>query len=84
MRIVYTSTSSNLADDDGRVAIDAFNVHFREDCWNLSIVLTAGFDDVDYRVHANSAAEAYEGTYSITNNNSGNTCSVTRTAYAKP
>lgn len=84
MRIVYTSTSSNLADDDGRVAIDYFNVHFREACWNLSIVLTAGFNDVDYRVHAASAAENYEGTYSITNNNSGSTCSVTRTAYAKP
>ena len=66
MRIVYTSTSSNLADDDGRVAIDYFNLHIREECYDLSIVLDAGFDDVDYLVHANSQPENYEGTYSIT------------------
>ena len=54
MRVVYTSTSSLLADDEGRVAIDYFTVHFREDCFDLSIVLTAGFDNVDYRVHTNS------------------------------
>jgi hypothetical protein len=54
-RIVYTSTSSILDADEGSVAIDYFNVHYVEDCWNLSIVLGAGFSDVDYRVHANSA-----------------------------
>ena len=83
MRVVYTSTSSILADDDGRVTIDYFTVHFREDCFDLSIVLTAGFNDVDYRVHSLSTIENYEGTYDITSNNAGGTCTVTRTNYAK-
>ena len=56
MRIVYTSTSSQLSDDDGRVAYDYFDLTLKEACYQLSIVLDAGFNDIDYRVHAASAA----------------------------
>ena len=72
-RIVYTSTSSLLADDDGRVAIDYFKVHFVEGCYNLNIVVATGIEDangneyVDYLVHANSAALDLEAVYTITN-----------------
>ena len=33
MRIVYTSTSSNLSDDDGRVAYDYFDLTLKEACY---------------------------------------------------
>ena len=86
-RIIYTSTSSLLADDDGRVAIDYLKVHFVEGCYDLNIVVATGIEDangneyVDYLVHANSAALDLEAVYTITNDAS---CTITRTAYIKP
>ena len=80
MRIVYTSTSSTLQDADGRVAIDYFDLTIVEACYQLDIELTAGFSDIDYRVHAASAAEINVATFGITNDSG---CTITQTTQIK-
>ena len=52
MRILYNSTSSNLADDHGRVAIDYFTLQVIEECYNFGIAPTAsaGINDFIYKV----------------------------------
>ena len=80
-RIVYTSTSSLLADDAGRVAIDYFKVHFVETCYDLDIAVTAGINsEYIYDIHSNTDPLDIEATYSFTNDA---TCGYTRTARIK-
>ena len=74
MRIVYTSTSSTLSDDAGRVAYDYFDITIVENCYALEIVLDAGFADIDYRVHSASTAQTETLTITLNNDNS---CTVT-------
>ena len=69
-----------MADDDGRVAYDYFNLTIKEACYQLNINLDAGFDDIDYRVHSTKLAQTETGTYTITNDS---TCTITTTIKAK-
>jgi len=81
-RIVYTSTSSLLEDDAGRVAIDTFKIHFIETCYDLDITVSAGVNaEYIYLTHANSGNLDVEATYGFANDN---TCTKTRVAWIKP
>ena len=68
MRILYNSTSSNLADEHGRVAIDYFTLQVVEECYNFGIAPTAmsGIDDFIYKVGDKTPA-----TYTCVDTNTG-------------
>ena len=83
MRIVYTSTSSNLSADEGAVAIDYFNLHVREECYDFGITLTTGLGDISYLVQSSSTSTNQEAVFSLSGDSGSNDCTISYTVQIK-
>ena len=83
MRIVYTSTSSNLSDDEGRVAIDYFNLFIKEECYDFGIAVSTGIDDVTYYVQSSATSSTQEAVFTLSGDSASNDCTISYTVSIK-